>query len=84
MGGKFVKELISRMWLLLSMMQEWMLNLNCLKQEMLSFQVNFMDFEISYLRSVWSKLNSGVHSSLVNISFQTCTRQTAVIFYLIL
>lgn len=83
MGGKLVKELISRMWLLLSMMQEWMLNLNCLKQEMLSFQVNLMDFEISYLRSVWSKLNSGVHS-LVNIRFQTCTRQTAVIFYLIL
>lgn len=45
MVGKFAKELTSRMLLLLSMMEAWMQNLNILKLERLSSQVNLVYVE---------------------------------------
>nr|GEX72766.1 hypothetical protein [Tanacetum cinerariifolium] len=42
MGVKFARELISRMKLLLNMMEEWTQNLNSARVEMQFFQVTYL------------------------------------------
>lgn len=48
MDGKFIRGLISRMWLLPSMMEAWMLNLNSLLLEMRFSQVKELYWEWVY------------------------------------